>query len=194
MLLLNELSLSITGFSGKPPTRGRSGTSSPYGAYRSANGFVNIAVGGTPVWRRFSKAIGRDDLTDDPRFMEARSRVENNSELEAIVTEWTSSRPSDEIVRILHAAGVPSAPVFTLPQVWESPQIEPRNMLYTIDDPVIGKRQVLGNPIKMSDVPDQPVGAAPDLAQDTREVLQQLLGLDAARIDQLIRDKIVDAR
>lgn len=191
MLLLNELSLSITGFSGKPPTRGRSGTSSPYGAFRSADGFVNIAVGGTPVWRRFIKAIGLEELVDDPRFKEARSRVENNLEVERIVTDWTSQRTSDEIVKTLHASGVPCAPVYTLPQVLNSGQIAPRNMLYKIDDAVIGEREVLGNPIKMSDVPDRPDGDAPDLAQDTQSVLHDLLGIDEDRLAQLVADGVV---
>lgn len=191
MLQLNELSLAFTGWTGKPPSRGRSSTSSPYGAFRSGDGFVNIAVGGTPVWRRFAKAIGRADLVDDPRFKEARSRVANNSELETIVTEWTLARATDEIVAIMHEAGVPSAPVYSLPQVLESPQIDPRNMLYTIDDATIGKRRVIGNPIKLSDVPDEPLGDAPDVARDTAGVLSELLDMDREQIDALAEAGVI---
>jgi len=185
MLQLNELSLAFTGWTGKPPSRGRSSTSSPYGAFRCGDGFVNIAVGGTPVWRRFAKAIGREDLVDDPRFKEARSRVANNPELEDIVIGWTETRTADEIVAIMHAAGVPSAPVYNLPQVLESRQLAPRKMIYAIDDPVIGTRRVIGNPIKLAGVPDEPLGEAPDLAQDTAEVFAELLGMDQARIGEL---------
>lgn len=191
MLQLNELSLAFTDWTGKPPSRGRSSTSSPYGAFRSYDGFVNIAVGGTPVWRRFARAMGRPDLIDDPRFKEARSRVANNSELEAIVTEWTGRHTADEIVAALHQEGVPSAPVYTLPQVLESPQLAPRNMLYTVDDAAIGPRRVLGNPIKMAGVPDEPQGTAPDLAQDTSAVFAELLGMDQSRIDELAAAGII---
>lgn len=191
MLQLNELSLAFTGWTGKPPSRGRSSTSSPYGAFRTGDGFVNIAVGGTPVWRRFAKAIEREDLVDDPRFREARSRVANNPELEAIVMEWTLARTTDEIVAVMHAAGVPSAPVYTLPQVLESPQIDPRKMLYTIDDPAIGKRRVIGNPIKLKGVPDEPLGDAPDVARDTSAVLGELLGMDEGRIKALAEAGVI---
>ena len=191
MLQLNELSLAFTGWTGKPPSRGRSSTSSPYGAFRNKDGFVNIAVGGTPVWRRFARAMSRPDLIDDPRFKEARSRVANNSELEAIVNEWTLARTTDEIVAVLHGAGVPSAPVYTLPQVLDSPQLAPRNMLYEVDDAVIGPRRVLGNPIKMAGVPDEPSGDAPDLARDTRAVLAELLGMDETQIDELASAGII---
>lgn len=191
MLQLNELSLAFTDWTGKPPSRGRSSTSSPYGAFRSKDGFVNIAVGGTPVWRRFAKAMGRSELADDPRFKEARSRVANNSELEAIVTGWSLLHTTDEIVAMLHKEGVPSAPVYTLPQVLESPQVPARNMLYTIDDPRIGPRRVLGNPIKLAGVPDAPQGTAPDLAQDTRTVLAGLLGMDDSQIDELFKAGII---
>ncbi len=185
MLQLNELSLAFTDWTGKPPSRGRSSTSSPYGAFRSKDGFVNIAVGGTPVWRRFARAMGRPELADDPRFREARSRVANNSELEAIVTGWSLLHTTDEVVAMLHAEGVPSAPVYTLPQVLESPQVPARNMLYTIDDAAIGPRRVLGNPIKLAGVPDEPSGTAPDIARDTRAVLAELLGMDQSRIEEL---------
>jgi formyl-CoA transferase len=191
MLQLNELSLAFTGWTGKPPSRGRSSTSSPYGAFRSKDGFVNIAVGGTPVWRRFAKAMGRPDLVDDPRFKEARSRVANNAELEGIVTEWSLARTTDEIVAVLHAGGVPSAPVYSLPQVLESPQLAPRHMLYEVEDAAIGKRRVLGNPIKMASVPDEPLGDAPDVARDTASVLANLLGMDEARIEELAQSGVI---
>ena len=191
MLFLNELSLALTAFTGKPPTRGRSGTSAPYGAYKSADGFVNIAVGGTPVWRRFCVAMERSDLTDDTRFKEARGRVTNGPELEAIVGAWTVQHTTAEIVRRLHERGVPCAPVFTLPQVLDSPQIAPRNMLYTIDDRIAGRQQVLGNPIKMSGVRDAPVGHAPDLGEDSQSVLAELLGLADERITALAEAGVI---
>jgi CoA:oxalate CoA-transferase len=190
MLFLNELSLSLTAFTGKPPSRGRSGTSAPYGAFRSKDGFVNIAVGGTPVWKRFCLAIERPELIDDPRFKEARGRVKNNVELEGIVNEWTRQYTTQEIVRRLHAEEVPGAPVFTLPQVLESQQIAPRNMLLTVDDPIAGATRILGNPLKMSDVPDDPQRPAPMLGEHTKDILVSI-GLDDAAIQDLAKRGVI---
>jgi CoA:oxalate CoA-transferase len=190
MLYLNELSLSLTAFTGKPPSRGRSGTSAPYGAFRSKNGFVNVAVGGTPVWKRFCVAIERPDLIDDARFKEARGRVKNNVELEEIVSAWTRQHTTEEIVRRLHTEQVPSAPVFTLPQVLESPQIAPRNMLLTVDDPIAGATRILGNPLKMSDVPDDPRASAPMLGEHTKDILLSI-GLDEETIQALEKKGVI---
>ena len=191
MLFLNELSLALTDFTGKPPSRGRSGTSAPYGSYRSADGFVNIAVGGTPVWRRFCLVIERPDLIDDPRFKEARGRVENGPELETIVSAWTIQHTTDEIVKKLHAQEVPSAPVYTLPQVLKSPQIAPRQMLQTIEDDIAGPRHVLGNPIKMTDTTAFPSTTPPDLGQNTHEILTGLLGLPETEVENLLQTGVV---
>ena len=57
MIYLNELALGLLSVMGVAPPRGRSGTSAPYGAFRSRDGWVNIAVGGDPVWRRFCAAF-----------------------------------------------------------------------------------------------------------------------------------------
>jgi CoA:oxalate CoA-transferase len=56
MVYLNELTLGLLSVMGVMPPRGRSGTSAPYGAFQASDGWVNIAVGGDPVWRRFCVA------------------------------------------------------------------------------------------------------------------------------------------
>lgn len=185
MLSLNELPLALTAFDGKTPARGRSGTSSPYGAYRTADGFVNIAVGGNPIWVRFCEAIGRAELAAEARFRDSHSRVAHFRDIDAIVEAWTSRRTSMEAVAALHARGVPCAPVYDLPEVLDSPQVAARNMLLTVDDPISGPRQVIGNPIKMSGLDDREAALPHDAGADTAEVLRRLLGVDAAELAAL---------
>ena len=61
MVFLNELSVGMMSVFGQKPPRGRSGTSAPYGAFRTRDGWVNIGVGGNPVWARFCAAIERPE-------------------------------------------------------------------------------------------------------------------------------------
>ncbi|MDB5713996.1 MAG: CoA transferase [Sphingomonadales bacterium] len=185
MVALNELPLGLLAFNGEKPPRGRSGTSAPYGSYPTSDGFVNIAIGGDPIWRRFCKAIGHPELADDERYRRARDRVANYAPLHAFVGEWALARTTAEIVDLLVANNVPGAPVFDLPAVLASPQVASRNMLIDIADPRAGRRQIVGSPIKMSDVDDRSAPPPPDLGQDTRSVLRSLAGFTDAEIEQL---------
>jgi len=184
MLMLNELPLGLLGFTGNVPPRGRSGTSAPYGAYKTKDGYVNIAVGGDPIWRRLTAAMGRPDLTTDPRFATSRGRVAHIDELDVILQAWTSDRTAMEVVAVLEPATVPCAPVYTLPQVLESPQVRARNMLVTIDDPIAGQAQIIGNPIKMSGNDDGFAAPPPVLGADSAALLHEI-GFDDERIHAL---------
>lgn len=188
MVYLNELAVGAMSFSGRLAARGRSGTSAPYGSYPTADGWVNIAVGGNFVWRRFCEAIGRAELGDDERFSTSFLRVSHLAELDELVIAWTGARTTIEIVEILQAKGVPSAPVLEIRQVLESPQVAARNMLLTVDDPIVGQKQIAGNPIKMRGLEDAPPAPAPFVGADTAALLAELGGLDATEIATLADD------
>lgn len=192
MVALNELPLGLLAFTGKAPPRGRSGTSAPYGAFRTLDGWVNIAVGGDPIWARFCQAMGRPDLVSEPRFAAARSRVSNFEDLDRLVSDWTASMTSDAVTAALLAVHVPCAPIFNLDQVMASPQVAARDMLITIEDPIAGPVRVVGNPIKMSGIDEAAaVRPPPILASDTERVLREIGGLTAEAIDHLRQTGIV---
>jgi len=186
MMSLNELALAMTAFTGKGPARGRSGTSSPYGSYRTADGYMNIAVGGDPIWKRFCKAIGREDLLDDARLATSAGRVTNFPEIDKVVQAWTMRHTSMEATRILHAHGVPCGPVFDLPDVLASPQPPARNMLLSVEDPVAGPSRIVGNPIKIGGVDDTLAPPPVSVGADTAALLTGLLGMSAAEVAGLV--------
>jgi len=185
MVSLNELGLSLTAFSGQAPSRGRSGTSAPYGAYRASDGYINITVGGDPIWQRFCSAIGRTDLLDDTRFTQSAGRVRQLREIDTIVEAWTARHTMMEASAILHQHGVPCGPVHDLPDVLHSPQVAARNMLLTVDDPVAGQQRIIGNPIKMSGNDDRAPLPVSSAGADTTAILAELLGIDAAELAAL---------
>jgi CoA:oxalate CoA-transferase len=192
LIFINQLALTRLAVLGRVETRGRSGTSQPYGAFRTADGWVNLGVGGDGIYRRFCIAIGRPELAEDERFLTSADRVHNMPELDAIVESWTTAHTTDEVIKILHAATVPSAPVFTLPQVVASPQVKARHMFVTVDDPVVGPQQLIGNPLKMSSVdPDAATNPPPLMGGDTASILTDLLGLSGEEIRALADDNVV---
>lgn len=194
MVALNELPLGLLAFTGKAPPRGRSGTSAPYGSYPSSDGFINVTIGGDPIWKRFCVAMQRPELATDPRFEKAPDRVRNYLELDSIVSEWTAQRTMMETMRILERHNVPAAPVFNLQQVMESPQVADRNMLVTVDDPVSGPRRVVGNPIKMTGVDDSFELPPHEYGADTTTVLRDIGGISEEEIIQLVEAGAVEVR
>jgi formyl-CoA transferase len=113
-------SFCLTIKTGKPSPRAGAknleGTNPPCNIYPCAPGgpndyvYVYTSRGNPEHWPRLLKAIGRDDLIGDPRFETQASRLENEAELERIITEFTSKRDKYECMRIIGAA-VPSGAV-----------------------------------------------------------------------------------
>jgi CoA:oxalate CoA-transferase len=191
MVFLNELALGMLSLLGRVPPRGRSGTSAPYGAFKSKDGWVNIAVGGDPVWRRFCIAIQRPDLGADDGLSTSFGRVQKFEWLDGIVSDWTGSRTSAEIVSVLSAEDVPCAPILDIPEVLASEQVAARGMLLDIDDPIAGPVRMVGNPVKMNGLKNPTAEPPHTVGQDTIDILIAEAGLDRDQVEDLVERGIV---
>jgi crotonobetainyl-CoA:carnitine CoA-transferase CaiB-like acyl-CoA transferase len=102
----------------------------------------------------------------------------------AKIDAWCVTHTSDEACATLQAAGIPSAPVRTIPEVAKDPHLWEREMLVKIDDAVAGEMYVPGVTVKMSKTPGR-VGPVPTPGQHTDEVLGRVLDYDAAKLSAL---------
>src|SRR5437870_10163971 len=75
------------------------------------NDYVFINAWERPMWLAMLRAMGREELADDPRFASGEARWQNRDALNAIVEEWTGARPKHEVMRLLGEAGVPCGAV-----------------------------------------------------------------------------------
>ena len=159
----------------------------PYQAFKTVDGFINIAVGNDNLWRSFTKVMGIGHLTDDPRFASNPARVENRAELLGIIEPLISARPSAHWLALLDGAGIPCGPIYTVDQVVIDPQVLARDMVTQVTHHDYGTINTLGFPIKFSETPGRSPSAPPTLGEHTDEVLKSL-GLTDAEM-QLLRDK-----
>ena len=158
----------------------------PYDTFAAADGWAVIAVGNDAVWKRFCEVIGREELIDMPEFKKNPDRVKNNHALNAIVTEWTRQRKVAEIVDLLLANSVPSAPINNVEQLVTDPHIAgAREMFVDMLNPLGEPMKVVACPIKFSETKASVRTTAPNLGEHTDEVLQQWAGLDELQIDAL---------
>jgi crotonobetainyl-CoA:carnitine CoA-transferase CaiB-like acyl-CoA transferase len=166
----------------------------PYRVFPSKDRDFSVAVGSEKLWSAFCQAIERPDLEHHPDFATNTLRVKHRAACEAILFELFRTRPAQDWLKRLKAAGVPCSLVRNLREVVEDPQSEFRGMFPLVDHPAIGPHRVTGPPIKLSDAGYGRSQPAPLLGQDTRSALADVLHLDEATLaDLAARGVIFDA-
>jgi formyl-CoA transferase len=163
----------------------------PYQSFKTADGYLVIGVASESIWQRFCAAIGRADLTHDPRFAKNPQRVENRAELLKILGEIFSRRDTQIWSTILQAAAVPYAPVQTIDQVFNNPQVIHRGMVAEVEHPSAGKVKMAGLPLKFSATPASLRLAPPRLGEHTTNVLEDWLGMNRQEITALREKGVV---
>ena len=123
----------------------------PYNVYECADGHLAIICVANRHWRALLTAIDRDDLLDDERLRGQTGRAEHMTEVDAIVTAWSSQLPKFEAADILQKAHVPAAAVRTVDEiVHDERQIE-RRAIQWINHPDLGDIPLHTSPIRWHD-------------------------------------------
>ncbi|MEM9358830.1 MAG: CoA transferase, partial [Pseudomonadota bacterium] len=154
-------------------------------------GYVLIAAAADAVFRRLADVIDRPDMKEDPRFAAAIPRAENMQACDEAVTAWTSQHDMADIERQLEEAGVPASRIFTVPDIFNDPHYQARNMLVDVEDDDLGPVTLTGIVPKLSDTPGHIRWTGRETGADTTSVLIEELGLDQAEIDDLADQGIV---
>ena len=163
----------------------------PYQSFQTADSFLVVGAASEAIWKRLCAALGRGELADDARFAKNPDRVTNRNELIALLAEIFFSRTTMAWVNTLTAADVPCAPVQTIDQVFDAPQVLHREMLVEIDHPTAGTVKMAGIPVKFSVTPASVRLPPPLLGQHCDEVLSSWLGMSSEEIDQLRRKSVL---
>lgn len=159
----------------------------PYRAYRTADGFLTIAVFVEKFWQLLCNVIDRPELGSDERYDTSAGRLERRAEVDELLEEIFTTKTTDEWMKLLEEEGVPAAPVLRIDQVFAHEQVLHRNMVVDVPHPEGGLIKMIGNPVRQPAVEEQPLGAAPTLGQHTAEVLGGILGISGDRLRELER-------
>jgi CoA:oxalate CoA-transferase len=148
---LLEDAVTIYGVTGEVPgPHGtRHPTVTPFQAYKARDGFVIIAAGNDHLFGLLCTAMERDDLATDDRFKTNEMRHNNVDALEQMMETTLLTKTVAEWLEILDGAGVPAAPINDVARVMSDPQVQARNMVVAVRDPIVGDLKVAGNPIKV---------------------------------------------
>ena len=163
----------------------------PCGIFKARDGYAVIAVL-VHQWEIFAQAIGKPELTNDPRFATPEARVEHRFELVKILEEWLQSFSTrDEPLAILEKARILSAPVLDIAQVINHPQIKARGAMQEVPHPGIGPVALPKTPFHFSDTTVEIRSRTPLLGEHNEKILSQYLGYSADRIAALTQSGVL---
>jgi formyl-CoA transferase len=165
-------------------------TSMPTSAYRTKDGYINIAATGETMWRRVCEGIGRADLLEREDFKGEANRSKNRVALNAEINKATAARTTAEWIGILSAANVPCGPIYTIDKMFADPQVQHLGIAQPVEHPKLGPLELVGQGVNLSRAKGTPRTAAPDRGAHTRQVLQEL-GYDTAAIEDMEQRGIV---
>ena len=148
----------------------------PFQAFTTGDGHpIVICAGHDELFTKLCVALEHPELAEDERFVTTDARRRHVDVLEAMLGPILASRPAAEWLERLERAGVPCAPVHTVPEAVRHPQVAARNMVVAIPDEAIGTLYVAGNPIKLSNVAEPETHhTAPALDADRDAIVARL--------------------
>jgi len=150
----------------------------PFEAFQTRDEWIIIAIGNDSLWARFCRALGQEELIDDPRFATNSRRTDNYEQLQPLLQDIIGTYRAGDLSELLEKNGIPSGPINSVDRLFSDLQLKARNMLVNISDPDLGQVQAAGNPIKISSLSDLDYREpAPELGEHTREIMEKY-GLD----------------
>ncbi len=169
----------------------RSRSIAPYDTFEVKDGIVSTAVSTNGQWKKFCEAMDMEELLDDPRYATNESRGENyDTSLRKIIADKFKDMTKWEIEALLRPYNIPSGPGYTVPEAFDSEQLNARNMVVEVEDKTLGSVKMPGMPIKISETYDVPAGSAPLLGEDT-EALLRAAGYADEDIENMMAEGVI---
>lgn len=166
----------------------------PFGLYRTRDGYVSICAPMEAIAHALFQAIGRQDLTTDPRFSKRDARVLNVAELDSIIGAFTGSKTSAEVIAVLDEWDVPSAEVRNPEEAARDPRVVSRGETVPLAHPKYGMVEDvygMGMPIKFSRAEAGFDAPPPGLGEHNEAVYGGLLGYSAERLEELKTQRVI---
>jgi crotonobetainyl-CoA:carnitine CoA-transferase CaiB-like acyl-CoA transferase len=156
----------------------------PYQVFEAADGYFIVACLNDRFWPPLCRAIGRQDLLDDPELRTNVGRVRNRERLVADLAALFATAPAATWVDVLEQGGVPCSEVHRLEDALEDPQIVHNGMVVELEHPRYGRYSVVDNPMRLERTPAVVRRRASDIGEHTVEVLGEL-GYSAEEVHEL---------
>ena len=165
-------------------------TMTPMGAFKTADGYINIASAGNAMWKRLCKALDLVKFAKDPDFKDDNSRVKNRKKLNKLINTVLASDSSAVWIKKLNAVSVPCGPIYSIDEVFSDPQVQYGGIAQSVKHKKLGNINLVGQPVTLSRTPSRLNTAAPEKGEHADEILKEY-GYDPETIEKFKREGTV---
>ena len=137
--------------------------------YPTADGWIAIAALRRNQWPDIARAVDLEHLLDDPRFVDLFTVIEHRDDFRPLFAAHLATRPTAHWCARLRAADIWVAPVNTVDDLADDPQVQANEYLVTFDDGFVGPP----TPFEVDDWRGTR-GQAAQYGEHTDEVLEEL--------------------
>lgn len=163
----------------------------PYGIFPASDGSIVIACLTNGFWGRICAALDMPGHVEDPRFDTIEKRRDNREAINAMISEFTIRRTVKELAALLAEHQVPHAPILGVKDALSQPQAIARELVVETEHKVLGKIPIVNRSIRFPGNAQPVPEAPPVLGQHTSEILEEILGLTPAQIEELRAAQVV---
>ncbi|MBU6330137.1 MAG: CoA transferase [Acidobacteria bacterium] len=158
-----------------------------------AEEWVAITCRSDAEWQALAALIGQPELGSDDRFATLESRRRNVDELDALIAAWTIGLDRFTVAERCQAAGIPAGPMVTSLDMMNHPHFVERGFPVHIEQPGVVGPVIFEGPAFHATGMTEPVETpAPWLGEHTVAIATEVLGMDRARVDELIASGVLE--
>ena len=153
------------------------------------DGWLVVMCAKERFYQNLVEIMGAPELATDSRFRTFSDRLENRDVLKPLLKDLSVKHTTAHWLNALKGR-VPCAPVNTVKEAFEDPQVAEDEMVIETVHPEIGVMRQVASPIKVSDY-RHAHHRGPLLGEHTEEILADDLGLSGAEISSLREDGVL---
>jgi crotonobetainyl-CoA:carnitine CoA-transferase CaiB-like acyl-CoA transferase len=164
----------------------------PHSHYPTADGrWIAIACTNDRIFARLAGAMGHPEFMDDSRYATNLSRIANRSEVNRMVSDWTSAMGRDEVLQRCSEAEVPCGPVYGIDEIFDDPHYAARGNILHVNDERVGDLAIPNVVPTLSVTPGRVQTLGPRLGSHTDEILETVLNMDPQIIASLRQKGVI---
>lgn len=164
----------------------------PRNAYETRDGeYVAVSVLSPRSWERFTRAIGREELIDDSRFIDNVRRCENAEALDEIIARWHKERNLSDVLHIFEENDVVAGPVYDIARIFSDEQYRAREAIIEVQDPRLGVIRMQNVAPRLTLTPGGVRHPGLELGFHNNDVYIDELGMTPARFAELSASGII---